>query len=174
MQLTEKQLKIITDVASQNAIKAYREYTEQQQKEKHDRRLRNIKLLLRNYRSFVKHCEDIEVEIKELDAQKEVTLLVSEEFAIEAIKRSKRRTFAMVRFTQKMIKVYEKMCEDEGLEAVRRFNVLKELYITDSKKSIREIADDLFLSEKTIKRDRDKAVETLSVLMFGVDAIKFK
>ncbi|OEH53009.1 hypothetical protein AQ616_18390 [Oceanobacillus sp. E9] len=174
MHLTEKQLKLITDVASQNAIKAYRDYTEQQQQEKKDRRLRNIKLLLKNYRSFVKHCDDIIEEIQDLDTELEVTLLDSEEFAIEAIKRSKLRTLSIVRFTQKMIRVYETTCEEEGPEAIRRFKVLRELYITEPKKSIREVANVLFLSEKTIKRDRDKAVEALSVLMFGVDAVKFK
>jgi hypothetical protein len=174
MHLTEKQIKLISEVASQNAIKAYKEYSERQQQEKHDRRLRNIKLLLRNYRSFVKHCEGIESDIKELDRQKELTVIDSKEFAIEAIKRSKQRTLAMVQFTQKMFKVYETMCEEEGPEAIRRFEVLKELYIVEPKKSIKEIADVLFLSEKTIIRDRDKAVETLSVLMFGVDAIKFR
>ena len=48
MHITEKQLKLITKTASQEAIKAYREQETKQQKQKHDWRLRNSKLLLKN------------------------------------------------------------------------------------------------------------------------------
>lgn len=172
MQFTDEQLKIITATASQAAIEAYREHSKNEQEARRDRRLRNIILLLKNYRSFVKHCEDMENEIVDLDKEVEIAILDSEVFAIEAIKRSKKRTLAFVRFVKKMIGVFEKMCQEEGPEAERRFKVISALYISDTKKTFREISNDLFLSEKTVKRDRDRAVETLSVLMFGIDAIK--
>ncbi|UTW69883.1 hypothetical protein KHA80_03055 [Anaerobacillus sp. HL2] len=36
---------------------------------RYDRRLRNVKLLLRNYRSFVNHVEDIKLAIEDLNGK---------------------------------------------------------------------------------------------------------
>lgn len=174
MKLTEKHLDVIARAAASAALEYMEKEKKDQEKKKYDRRLRNIKLLLRNYRSFVKHCKDIRLEINDLNEELEIEYLDSDEFKIEAIKRSKERTLAMVRYIQKTLAVFEIMCQEESAEAVRRFEVIRDLYIIEPKKSIQEIADVHFLSDKTIRRDRDKAVETLSILMFGVDAVRFK
>lgn len=106
MHITEKQLKLITETASQEAIKAYREQESKQQKDKHDRRLRNIKLLLRNYRMFILHCRDVKQDLIELEKPKDIIAeLEADEHAIEAIKRSKERTLIMVNFINEMLDV---------------------------------------------------------------------
>lgn len=174
MNLTEKQLKIISEVAAREVLGKLHEEQEKEKQKKYDRRLRNIKLLLRNYRTFVSHCADIKLEINELNKKLDLDELDTNEFAIESIKRSKVRTLAMVKFINKMLAVYKVMCEEEGLEAKRRYEVIQALYIDNPKKSIKNISNVHFLSEKTIRRDRDKACEDLSVLMFGVDSVRFK
>ncbi|MDQ0269956.1 hypothetical protein [Cytobacillus purgationiresistens] len=175
MQLTEKQLKIITDVASQNAIKAYREYTEQQQQDKHDRRLRNIKLLLRNYRKFVKHCDDVEADIKNLKEKLDLADLDTDEFRIQSIMRSKKRTLAMIEYIDKALRVYESMCQESGdPEDIRRYKVVYDLYISKDKVLAKDIASRHFVHHRTIYKDIDSACKTLSVLMFGIDGVKFR
>lgn len=174
MQLTDDQVKFMTEIVTQKAIETYVKLNEEQEKARYDRRLRNIKLLLRNYRSFVRHVKDIKLEIKDLEEEIELSFLESEEFAIEAIKRSKERTLTMVRYIQKMINVYGKMSEEEGEEGKRQFRVVYDFYIGDKKKTIKEIAKCQKVDPRTVYRDIDKAAETLSVLMFGVDAIRFK
>lgn len=173
MQLTDEQVKLVTEIVSQKAIEAYVKFDKEQRKARHDRRLRNIKLLLRNYRSFVRHTEDIKLEIADLEEEIELSFLESEEFAIESIRRSKERTLTMVRYIQKMIKVYEKMSQDEGEEGKRQFRVVHDYFIGDKKMTVKEIAECQNVDPRTVYRDIDKAAETLSVLMFGVDAIRF-
>lgn len=175
MHITEKQLQLITKVATKEAIKAHQEYTKKQQKERHDRRLRNIKLLLRNYRSFKKHCEDIKLEIDEIDDRIGFVTVDSEEFKLESIKRSKERTLIMVKYTEKMMKVYKTLCEQsEDLEDLRRYNIVYDMYISNRKRSVTEVSERHSVAKRTVYRDIDKASKSLSVLMFGIDGVKFK
>lgn len=175
MHITEQQLKFITKIASQETIKALREERKQQQKESHDRRLRNIKLLLRNYRGFKKHCEDVKLEIDDINEKIGMVTVDSEEFKLESIKRSKEKTLIMVKYTEKMMKVYKVLCEqDEDPDEVRRFNVVHDLYVSDKKETVTKIAERYSVAERTIYRDIDKASESLAILMFGIDGVKFK
>ncbi|MGP9043359.1 hypothetical protein [Cytobacillus kochii] len=175
MQLTEQQLKIITDVASQNAIKAYLEYSEKQVQEKHDRRLRNIKLLLRNYRKFVKHCEDVKTDITELKEKFEIDYLDTDGFKIQSVLRSKKRTLTMVEYINKSLKVYKTMCdESDDTEDIRRYKVVYDLYISKEKILAKDIAARHSVHHRTIYKDIDSACKTLAVLMFGVDGVEFK
>src|SRR5699024_10440544 len=151
MHITEKQLKLITEIASREAIKAHKEERKQQQKESHDRRLRNIKLLLRNYRGFKKHCEDVKLEIDEINEKIGLVTVDSEEFKLESIKRSKEKTLSMVKYTEKMMKVYKALCEqDDDPDEIRRFNVVYDLYVSDKKETVTKIAERYSVAERTI------------------------
>ncbi|MGM8213553.1 hypothetical protein ACLIBH_12320 [Virgibacillus sp. W0430] len=175
MHITENQLKLITETASQEAIRAYREHSKKQQKEKYDRRLRNIKLLLRNYRSFKKHCQDIKLEIDEINERLEFVTIDSNEFKLESIKRSKEKTLIMVKYIEKMMNVYKVLCDQsEDPEEIRRHNVVYDLYVSNVKKTVEEVAKCQNVVPRTVYRDIDKACESLVVLMFGVDGVKFK
>ena len=66
-ELTKDQLKIITEFAAQEAIRAYEKNQVKVQKEKQDSRLRNTELLLKNYRKLKDHCNEIDSEIEEFE-----------------------------------------------------------------------------------------------------------
>jgi hypothetical protein len=170
MELSEKQLEVI----SRTVIDYLEQEKEKQEKEKFDRRLRNIRLLLKNYRSLVKHCEGVRIEIKKLDEKLALDLLDTDEFAIEAIKVSKKRTLATVKFVARMVSVYGKMCDEESEEAIRRYQTVYALYISEKRKTAKEIATCHKVEERTVYRDVNNSLEPLSVLMFGVDGLKLK
>lgn len=67
MNLTDEQLKLITEVVSEQAIKTYKEDMEKREITKQDYRLHNIKLLLKNYRALVLHCEELMDELEEFN-----------------------------------------------------------------------------------------------------------
>lgn len=174
MHITEKQLKLITEVASREAIKAQKEYEEKEQRKKLDRRLRNVKLLLRNYRSFKKSCENIKLEIDEIDEQLDFVTLDSDEFKLQSIKRSKKKTLIMVKYTEKMMNVYRVMCEQsDDKEDIRLYETVNSLYISDDKKTVEEIAECQNVTERTVYRNIEKACESLAVLLFGMDGVRF-
>jgi hypothetical protein len=173
VKLTEEHLEIISRAAAVAAYDHLEKEKERREKEKHDRRLRNVKLLLRNYRAFVIHCSDIKLEINELNQKLDLDELDSDEFAIRSILKSKERTLAMLKYINKSLEIYRIICEKSGeLEKTRRYKVVYDLYISKEKVTIDDLAERHSVNKRTIYKDIDKACETLTVLMFGVNGMK--
>lgn len=174
MHITEKQLKLIAEIASQKAIEAHKEQVRKYQKERADRRLRNIKLLLRKYRSFKLHCKDIKLELKYYEDRDEVLAIIEDdEQIVESIKRSKRRTLAMVNFIDQMLEVYKVMCQlSDRPEEKRRQDIIYKMYISDERWTAENVAECHKVDTRTVYRDINRACETLSALMFGIDSVK--
>lgn len=165
----------VTKLSVQTALEFLEKEKKRQLKEQHDRRLRNIKLLLRNYRAFVKHCEDVKADINDLQEQLDLSDIDTDDFKIMSILRSKERTLAMVSYINKALKVYKIMCEEsEDVEAKRRYQVIYEMYISEEKITAKDLATGHFVHTRTIYKDVDNACKTLAVLMFGIDGIKFR
>lgn len=175
MHITEKQLKLITEVASREAVKAHQEYLEKEERAKHDRRLRNVKLLLKNYRSFKKHCENVELDIDRINARIAFVTIDSDEFKLESIRRSKEKTLVMVKYTEKMMQVYKVLTEtSDDPEEKRRYEIIHSLYFSKDRQTIKKVAKCQNVVERTIYRDVEKACEDLAVLLFGIDGVRFK
>ena len=165
----------IAEIAARVAIEHLEKEKQKQVKAKHDWRLRNTKLLLKNYRGFVSHSVELEEEISALDRAGAIDDIYDEDFAVAAIKRSKKRTLAMVRFMQRMITEYGNMCEQSGQsEDIRRSQIIQAMYILEDKISIEDIAKCHKIDTRTVYRDVNEAVKTLTVLIFGVDGIRFE
>jgi hypothetical protein len=174
MHITERQLKTITQIASREAIQAYSEKQEKEKQERHDRRLRNVKLLLKHYRSFKKHCENVKLDIEEVDVRLAYVTIDSDEFKLESIKRSKKKTLVMVKYTEKMMNVYKVMSEaSDDPEEKRRYQIVHDLYFSDDKKTVEEVAACQNVVDRTVYRDVEKACKDLAVLLFGIDGVKF-
>ncbi|MEK3726808.1 MULTISPECIES: hypothetical protein [unclassified Lysinibacillus] len=173
--LTTEHIEVISRAAAVVAIEQYKLEAQKEEKQRHDRRLRNVKLLLRNYRSFVKLVADVQNDIVKLDRKLIIDELDTDDFAVEAIKRSKRRTLAIIKFLDRMLNVYKEMCEEAVLdEEVRRYDTIYHLYLAPVKKTHAEIGEIQFLTERTVYNDVKKAYEDLTVLIFGVDGLRFR
>lgn len=165
----------VVEIAARVAIEYIEKEKKKQQKINRDWRLRNTKLLLKHYRSFVAHSEDIRAELTTLQNAEALEDLYSEDFTVEAIKRSKQRTIAMIRFMERMMKEYKRMCEESGQpEEIRRYKVIEMMYISDKKYKAEDIAECHKIEVRTVYRDVNDAIKTLSVLVFGVDGIRFE
>lgn len=173
MHITEKQLKFITEIASKEAIKAFKADLEKQEEIKHDRRLHNIKLLLKNYRSLVLHCENKKIELAELEETsiQDLDIDTINLESIEAIKQSKIKSIAMVYFIQSKMEAYKRSCREDELKYYR---VLERKYVTPKKYTISDIAEMENIDERTVHRYLKRAIEDLPVIFFGVSAIKFE
>lgn len=170
--LIEQVAKISAETAVQTALDYLEKTKIQEHENKRDRRLRNTKLLLRNYRSFKLHCIDIQVELDDR-AMEVMDELEQNDFAVDAIRRSKERTVAMVRFIDQMLHVYKVICEQsDKTEDQRKYETICEMYINKEKKTAEQIAECQKTNVRTVYRDVNEAVKTLSILVFGVDGIR--
>ncbi len=165
----------ISKAAAQAALEFMEKERQRQKKAKKDWRRRNTKLLLKNYRGFVKHSQEAQEKFEVTRWDDSLEDLFTEEFAIESIRKSKARTQAMVRFIERMLTAYKAICEATGKpEDVRRYQVIDAMYISDKNMSPEEIAECHKIDVRTVYRDVTDACEALSVLIFGVDAIQFE
>ncbi|ERM17335.1 hypothetical protein [Brevibacillus laterosporus] len=173
--LNPELLESITRAAVQAVIDFQVKEKKKQEKAKKDWRLRNTKLLLKNYRAFVAHCGKIETEMELLDMAEVLDELYTEDFAVESIRRSKQRTKAMVDFISRMLNAYKNMCEQSGkTEEIRRYKIIYALYISEQKQEIEDVAKCHKIETRTVYRDITEAVKTLSVLVFGVDGLRLE
>lgn len=147
------------------------------------RRLRNTKLLLKNYRHFKAHCtgavytdetgehdgseEESALEILDMMMQRSSATAV-----VESIRMSCRRTKIIMEHIDKILGLFKTYCLTQKDPAIMRgYKILNALYIADAESTIEEAAESVGVSVRQAYRDRDYAVDCLSVYMFGVDAL---
>lgn len=164
----------IIKIASETAIDYYKQREKEQKKKRVDRRLRNTRLLLANYKNFKIHCEENFVEIDHLLDPDDFEFLDYGDLVIESIVKSKQRTIAMVAYLDRMLDVYKAVAETANRkEEIRRYDTILKYYILDPTLNFEEIANVQKVSVKTVKRDLENAIKSLSALIFGVDSVRF-
>jgi len=162
----------IARIAAETALEFYKKEQERQNRLKKDRRLRNTKLLLRNYRKFKIHCDNNIHELEELKDPDSFEYLDVDDLTIEAIIKNKERTAAMVRYIDHMINIYRFLSEKSKPEELRRFKIIHDLYIADDEKTVEELSECHKINKRSIYRDINKACEALSSLLFGIDGMR--
>ncbi len=172
-------IRLAAETGAQAALKAYREESERIKRENADRRLRNTKLLLRNYRAFKAHAENAVYSAQEVDENAyDIIDLMSDRsndsnVFVESIKCSIIRTVTIVNHIDTMLKLYEAYCNNtHNPEDQRRWSVICGVYINDPPKTIKQLANDFVCTERTIYRDIDDACEKIAALIFGIDGIR--
>ena len=173
--LTPDEIKAITTIAAEVALNEFKKEIARQDKERRDKKIRNVKLLLKNYRRFKKHAAGVEEKIEDVTATTFLYQKDLNELIVPAILKSKQRTNAIIRFMDKMLEVYKADCEESGKpEAVRRFKVIEMAFLNEVQVSNVTIQHELNISDTTMYEDIKKAREELAVYLFGIDVIEIK
>ncbi|MDY7243248.1 hypothetical protein [Halalkalibacterium halodurans] len=171
----DNQTKTLVIEVAKAAIKEYEQQKQEEHRKRHDNRLRNIKLLLKNYRKFKKHYEEAKEDIPKLTEALELDELSESDFKIQSILANRKRTAAMIVYIDRMLEIYREECERAIYpEEQRRYQIIHDLYLSGEKKSAEEVARGHFLNRRTVYKEVDKACKALAVLMFGVDGVEFK
>ena len=186
MTIPEDMMTFIEETARKAAREGAKEIVAEQARKaagRCDRRLRNTKLLLKNYRMFKKHCTGAVYtdEAGEHDGREEETALElldmmlqrNKAITVESIRSSCRRTKIMIRHIDTMLGLYETYCNQGDNEALKRgLRIIKAMYIDENTKSVEQIAAQENVSARQVYRDHDAAVDKISMLMFGIDALE--
>lgn len=185
MTIPEDMMAFIEETARKAAREGAKEVVAEQARKaagRCDRRLRNTKLLLKNYRMFKKHCTGAVYtdEAGEHDGQEEETALElldmmlqrNNAITVESIRNSCRRTKIMIRHIDAMLGLYETYCAQSDNEALKRgLRIIKAMYIDETAKPVEQIAMQENVSARQVYRDHDAAVDKISMLMFGINDI---
>lgn len=171
-------IKMAAEVGARAALEKLDQQKSKLQKTWHDKRLRNTKLLIKNYRMFQKHVDSAVYETTKMD-EKAIDILdlmwsdSNSEFFVESIKKSVARTKIIFEHVKEMIGLYEVYCSRSNKpEDARHYRVVKYLFLEESPKNAHEISAIEGIDQRTVYKDIDAACEKLSALIFGIDGIK--
>lgn len=174
----EEIIRLAAEAGARAAMETLEKERQKERLEMSDRRLRNTKLLLRNYRVFKDHAANA---VYEAESEEDPMQIIQElmmpdkspNLFVESIKRSVARTTTIVRHIEAMLQLYQVYCFQYGTEEdERRWRVVEGLFVGDERLSTSDLAEREGVVERTIYRDIDIACERLSALIFGIDGIK--
>ena len=175
---------IVTDSVS-NGIKKGIEQLKNEERLKnkitYDTRIKNTRLLLKNYRNFVKSCKQATFTEKELETANVEEVLdklfcesYDEVTVVQSILASKKRTEIILTHIKRIINFYLfEADQSKNDEKKRKAHILSDLYIVGKyKPKISFMSEKYHISERQIRRDANSAIEEIAVLMFGIDGIR--
>lgn len=134
-------------------------------KSESEQELRNTKSLLSHYLLLQNH---LNVELPEVSDD---VPLSQYERSLYSLLGYRVRSKEMMEFVNNILYRYQDICKAGTFEEQRRFDVIKKLYLIDNKLTRVQLADFYRVDEKTIRRDERKAIDELSIMMFGIDAL---
>lgn len=157
------------------AVEASKDYDAKQRikniRVRHDKRLRNTRLLLKHYNYFRNHADESVYKSSQLDAVEVLDEIEDDksEIYIQSIKKSSDKTCVILSHIKAMLDLYELYCIKAGVSEQRKLRVLKSFYFDSMK--MYEIAINENIAERTCFRDLDDAINKMSALIFGIDAV---
>lgn len=180
--LTQRQLKDIYEkaatIGANEALKTFKQEQKKEYSRRSDRRLRNTKLLLRNYHMLKEHAENsvfgrTQMEESALDILESMMSMYDNDVIIESIKRSATRTAVIVSHIETMFGLYAAYCDKSPNRDIemRRYEVLWDMYMAEDTLSAKEVAEKQHVSKDTVYTDIRMATEKLTALIFGVDGL---
>lgn len=175
--LSHETIQAITREATTTAIAEFERIRAQQRQEQTDRRLRNTKLLMKNYRKFADYNSHAIYETAQIcqacdnDALFSLAgITPSDKFHVESIRNGVATTRIIVEHIDTMLDVYKSRCEKSPkAEKQRRWRVLQAMYLSSEDLSPAEIADKEHISMSQFYDDINNACEDLTPLLFGLD-----
>jgi hypothetical protein len=181
--LTPEQLNDIYEkaaaIGAKEALKTLDQERKKENGKRADKRLRNTKLLLRNYHMLKEHAENsvfgrTQMEESAIDILESMMSVYDNDVIIESIKRSATRTAIIVSHIETMFGLYEAYCEKSPNREIerRRYDVVWDMYMDDNTLSVKEVADKHHMSKENVYADLRVAIERLTSLIFGVDGLK--
>lgn len=181
--ITTGQLRAIYEkaaaIGAKEAVKVFRQKQKEEYAGRADKRLRNTKLLLRNYHMLKDHAGQsvfgrTQMEESALDILESMMSIYDNEVIIESIKRSATRTAVIVSHIETMFRLYYSYCDNSATRELdmRRYNTVWDAYMADTPLSVSEIAKKQHISKDSVYMDIRVSVEKLTSLIFGVDGLR--
>lgn len=183
-QLLELIEQLVTDGVAKGIKKGIEQAkNEERLREKitYDIKIKNTRLLFKNYRNFVKACKQATFTEKDLETATVEEVLdklycsaYDEVTIVQGILASKKRTEIIMTHIKKIINFYIFDADSsKNDEKRRRAHILEDLYIKGKKQpAMSVLANRYHVSERQVHRDKNIAIEEIAIFMFGIDGIR--
>ncbi|MCD7891587.1 MAG: hypothetical protein LUG26_07580 [Ruminococcus sp.] len=172
------------EIGAAAAVKAVERERKKFKDTQRDKRFHNTKLLLRHYRALNKHYKNAVFDVQTAEETSEDfadimqamnSTMSDEELYVESIKQSCIRTKVIMAHVNKMLDIYEIMCEQSDRpEDKRHWRILNALYIEENGTSAGALAEREHIDKRTVYKDIDVCIADLTTLLFGIGGIEGK
>ncbi len=137
-------------------------------KEKRSRWLHDTRQLMKHYNTLNEHSKKAVATLEEALAANDLQEGSGhKKICVETIKTSSAKTFVIMQHVNSMLDVLKNDCKKSGRE--RKYRIFKNHFI--DKKTFKTIASEENIDERTAYRDTGDILETLSVLLFGIEEL---
>ena len=169
------------EAAATAAAKAAERERKRLQRQQVDKRYHDTKLLIRKYRQLNEYyqnavfdgdgAEEADEDFEEIMRSFGVSFR-DEKITADSIKRNYLVTRVVMAHVNKMLDVFQTMCERSNRASdKRRWRVLHDLYLAEKPSTAEQIASREKIERRTIYKDVDACLSDLSVLFFGIDGL---
>lgn len=173
----EEIIKLAAAEGAKAGIEKYKSEQNKAKRKQNDRRLKNAKLLLQNYRDFKSYSENAKYTAEQAEDAIDILDLMWDpnnrsDLVIESIKASAVRTKIIMAHIDGMLNTYKELCE-RSTDPIqyRRYAILFDRYISDEQPTMDEIANKFHIDKRTAYLDLDTATQRVAKLVFGIDYI---
>lgn len=168
-------------IGAREALRTFEQERKKEYSHRADKRLRNTRLLLRNYHMLKEHAENsvfgrTQMQESALDILESMMSIYNDEVIIESIKNSATRTAIIVSHIETMFGLYYSYCDRSASRELdlRRYNVVWDMYMAEDTLSVKEIAKKQNISKDSVYSDLRVGIERLTALIFGVDGLNVR
>lgn len=146
----------------------------------HKKVYQNTKKLLKNYSKFIEHYNIAEFTASTLVDQDLLDTLGVKldqsdigDVYVKSMFQTKERTAVMLQHINRVLDFYKHTgIEEHDQNKQRRYKVIRKMYV--ERMTTENIAKELNIDESTVFRDIGKAIDEISPLLFGIDALKLE
>ena len=168
------------EVGAKAVIDAVENERRKYRSERYRKQYANTRLLLQHYRSLNSHYANAVWQDDEDDPDEFLDIMelmsgrgYSDVMFVDSIRKSSEKTRIIMRHVNKMLDEYRKMCENsKHPDDMRHWRVIKALYLSPNMISADDVAEMVHINKRTVYKDVDAAVDDLTLLFFGVEAIE--
>lgn len=166
-------------IAAATAISQYKAEQEAHRKSVTDKKFKNTKLLLRQYRALRDYAENAVFNASQLEDFDIIKLISgvtdSDKYKVESVQNQVAYTKTIMQHVETMLHIYKAKCLASGKDEVsRRWRVIETMYLEgDASPEVNAIAAKEMIDGRTVYKDIDKACDELSNLIFGLDLSNF-
>ena len=162
------------EVGAKAAVKAVEREKKRVRERLYDRRYHNTRHLNEHFKNAIFEIEQAEefdetfYDIMECMNSRGY----DDEIYVEGIKQSTIRTKIIMTHVNRMLDIYEIMCERSSREDDKRhYRILRAMYIDETPTTAQAIADREKIDKRTVYRDIDAATACLTSLLYGADGL---
>ncbi|EAC8350572.1 hypothetical protein [Listeria monocytogenes] len=164
MKLNKNDIRLIVKTVKE----VNRDELNDKKRERKNWKLRNVRLLMTNYRLLKRYCNDVTDQIDVIESILEE--VGRESLILHSINDNKLKTQAMMKHVDNVLHVYKDNCVNGNLEDKRRYKLLYEFHVKEPPLPTKIICEKYNISRASLYRELKRSYETIVILMFGIDS----